>query len=61
MNNKPKSKRGFASMSLERRREIASRGGLSVNPANRSFSKDRKLASAAAKRRRKKAPADAGV
>lgn len=37
-------KRGFASMSPERRKEIAARGGASVPPDKRSFSKDRDLA-----------------
>jgi general stress protein YciG len=37
-------KRGFASMSLERRREIASMGGRSIPDANRAFSKQRGLA-----------------
>lgn len=45
MTDKPKSKRGFASMSPERRREIAAMGGAAVAPENRSFSKDRTLAS----------------
>lgn len=39
-----KSKRGFASMSAERRREVARKGGLAVKPENRAFSKDKKLA-----------------
>ena len=42
-----KSRRGFASMSPEKRREIASKGGKSVAPENRSFSKDRTLAARA--------------
>jgi general stress protein YciG len=45
MAEKPKSKRGFASMSLEKRQEIASKGGQSVRKENRSFSRDRELAS----------------
>lgn len=36
--------RGFAAMSLERRREIAARGGASVPAEKRSFSQDRTLA-----------------
>lgn len=36
--------RGFASMDAEKQREIASKGGQSVAPENRSFSRDRKLA-----------------
>lgn len=42
-----KSRRGFASMTPERRREIASKGGKSVAPENRSFSKDKALAARA--------------
>lgn len=41
---KPKLK-GFAALSPERRREIARKGGLSVEPQERSFSKNRELAS----------------
>lgn len=39
--------RGFAAMKLsnpERLKQIASKGGASVDPNNRSFSKDRALA-----------------
>ncbi|OJY04440.1 MAG: stress-induced protein [Rhizobiales bacterium 62-17] len=39
-----KSKRGFASMTPERRQEVARKGGLAVKPENRAFSKDKKLA-----------------
>lgn len=42
-----KSRRGFASMSPEKRRQIASLGGRSVAPENRSFSRDRTLAAQA--------------
>jgi len=45
-----KSKRGFASMSPEKRREIASKGGKSVRPENRAFTKNRALASNAGKK-----------
>lgn len=38
------SKRGFASMTPERRRQIASMGGKAVKKENRSFSRSRKLA-----------------
>lgn len=41
---KPKSKRGFASMTPERRREIAASGGRSVKPENRAYSVNRELA-----------------
>jgi len=42
-----KSRRGFASMSVERRTEIAKRGGASVPAHKRSFSSDRDLAAMA--------------
>ncbi len=42
-----KSRRGFASMTPERRKEIASMGGKSVDPANRAFAKNKELARAA--------------
>lgn len=38
---KPKSKRGFASMSPERRKEIARKGGNSVPKEKRFFYQDR--------------------
>ena len=38
------SKRGFAAMTPERRKEIASLGGKSVKKENRSFSRNKKLA-----------------
>ena len=44
---KPKSKRGFAAMDPERRREIAARGGASVPAEKRGFSKSRDLAARA--------------
>ncbi|POR43405.1 KGG domain-containing protein [Methylobacterium sp. V23] len=44
------SKRGFASMDLERQREIASKGGRSVPAEKRSFSQDRELASNAGRK-----------
>jgi general stress protein YciG len=44
------SKRGFASMTPEKRRRIASMGGKAVPAESRSFSKDRKLASAAGRK-----------
>lgn len=47
---RPKSKRGFASMSPEKRREIARLGGKAVSAEKRSFSKDRALAAAAGKK-----------
>ena len=36
--------RGFAAMSLEQRRAIASKGGSSVAPEQRTFSRDSDLA-----------------
>ena len=44
LQEQPKGKQGFASMSPERRREIASMGGKSIPDANRAFSKQRDLA-----------------
>lgn len=43
----PKSKRGFASMTPERRRELAAKGGAALKPHQRTFSKNRDLASRA--------------
>jgi general stress protein YciG len=40
-------RRGFASLTPERRKEVARKGGQSVPSENRSFSKDRTLASKA--------------
>jgi uncharacterized protein len=45
-----KSKRGFASMSPEKRREIARKGGKAVPAEMRSFSKSADLASAAGRK-----------
>lgn len=42
-----KSRRGFASMDPERRREIARKGGASVKPENRSFARNPSLAATA--------------
>ncbi len=44
------SRRGFASMSPEKQREIASKGGKSVPSDKRSFSQDRHLASSAGRK-----------
>lgn len=52
------SRRGFASMSLERRREIASKGGLSVPADKRSFSQNRTLASKAGQKGGQAVPAE---
>ena len=45
-----KPKRGFAAMSPERQREIARKGGESVPPENRSFSRNRELAATAGRK-----------
>jgi hypothetical protein len=47
---KPKSTRGFASMTPERRREIARLGGRAVPAEKRSFSTDPTLASSAGRK-----------
>jgi general stress protein YciG len=49
METEPK-KRGFAAMSAERRREIASKGGASVPDEKRTFSKDKVLAAEAGRK-----------
>lgn len=49
--------RGFALLTAERRREIASMGGKSVAPEDRAFSKDRNLAAAAGRVGGEKKPA----
>ena len=41
--------RGFAALSPERRKEIASMGGKSIAPDKRAFSQNRELASRAGK------------
>jgi uncharacterized protein len=48
--NQDTSNRGFAAMSEEERREIARKGGQSVPPEERSFSKDRDLAAEAGRK-----------
>ena len=45
-----KSKRGFASMTPEKQREIASKGGKSVPSDKRSFAQNRDLASQAGRK-----------
>ena len=42
--------RGFASMSMEKRREIASKGGKSVPADKRAFSQNRDLAAEAGRK-----------
>ncbi len=45
-----RSRRGFAAMDPDRRREIASRGGASVPSEKRSFAQNRGLAAAAGRK-----------
>ena len=46
----PSGKRGFASLTPEKRREIASKGGKAGKPENRAFSVNRALAAEAGRR-----------
>jgi uncharacterized protein len=55
---KPPKPRGFAAMSEERRRAIASMGGMSVPAEKRSFSKNKALASAAGRKGGLRSPGD---
>jgi general stress protein YciG len=50
MANSGKSNRGFASMDPAKQRQIASKGGQSVPPEERSFSKDPALAASAGRK-----------
>jgi len=50
MNERPKSKRGFASWTPERRAEVARLGGASVPADKRSFSQNKDLASSAGRK-----------
>jgi general stress protein YciG len=45
-----KQMRGFALMSKDKRTEIARKGGASVDPSKRAYSKDPKLAAAAGRK-----------
>lgn len=47
MTDTPKAKRGFAAMSVEKRRAIAALGGKAVPPDKRSFATQEGLASSA--------------
>lgn len=49
-NGKGGSNRGFAAMDPEKQKEISRKGGLSVAPKDRSFSRDRNLASNAGRK-----------
>jgi general stress protein YciG len=53
---KPKSKRGFASMSPEKRYAIARMGGKAVPAEKRSFSQSVELAASAGRKGRRKSP-----
>jgi general stress protein YciG len=55
---KLKARRGFAAMDPEKRRLIAAKGGRSVKPENRSFSKDKALAAKAGAKGGKATPAE---
>jgi general stress protein YciG len=55
---KPKALRGFALLTDERRREIAKRGGLSVPPEKRTYSRNKDIASEAGKKGGTNVPAD---
>ena len=46
----PKQRRGFAAMSLEKRTELARKGGRSIPADKRAFSKDRQLAADAGRK-----------
>jgi general stress protein YciG len=48
--SQPKKPRGLATLSPERRREIASQGGKAVAAENRAFSRDKSLAKSAGKK-----------
>jgi general stress protein YciG len=48
--DKPKSRRGFAAMSPEKRKEIAAKGGASVPAEKRSYAKNRELAASAGRK-----------
>lgn len=50
MTEKTRKPQGFATMSPEKRREIAAKGGRSVQNSKRSFSKSKELASAAGRK-----------
>ena len=41
MSNPNLKRRGFGSMSPERRKELATKGGKAIKPENRAFSRDR--------------------
>lgn len=50
MTDKPKAKKGFAAMSVEKRTAIARKGGSAVPSDKRSFSQDRDLATRAGRK-----------
>lgn len=47
MTDKPKARRGFAAMDPEKRKAAAAKGGASVKPENRPYSRNRELAAKA--------------
>jgi len=49
-NKQGRSERGFAAMDEKKQREISSKGGQSVAPEDRSFSRDRALAAEAGRK-----------
>ena len=50
MSNPNLKRRGFGSMSPERRKELATKGGKAIKPENRAFSRDRELAAKAGRK-----------
>ena len=55
------SNRGFAAMDEDRQREIASKGGSSIDPEDRSFSKDHELAAEAGQKGGQASQGDGGA
>ncbi|MGX5637079.1 general stress protein [Brevundimonas diminuta ATCC 11568] len=55
------SNRGFAAMDEDKQREIASKGGSSVDPEDRSFSKDHELAAEAGRKGGQASQGDGGA
>ncbi|MFS0740046.1 KGG domain-containing protein [Brevundimonas sp. 3P9-tot-E] len=55
------SNRGFAAMDEDKQREIASKGGSSIDPEDRSFSKDHELAAEAGQKGGQASQGDGGA
>lgn len=55
------SDRGFAAMDEDKQREIASKGGSSIDPEDRSFSKDHELAAEAGRKGGQASQGDGGA